>query len=188
MGCRLGVSMSLLLVAMLCAFAPSAGARGLILRGESLRLGAIAPSVVLPDGRLIDVRRLVVGRALPPYDDGDLLVHDLDSGRTEVADGDLAIRPLVSIEGAGSAQIGSLLAAPGAVVVYESLDRGRTSLAGAERFTQFDPPNGGGVYLSDPAAPVPEPASSAALAIGVLGLFAAARSAHRRAAADRPGR
>ncbi|MEZ4334246.1 MAG: hypothetical protein R3F35_21045 [Myxococcota bacterium] len=185
---RSGALLPFLLFAMVSAATPSADARGLILRGESLRLGAIGPTVALPDGRLIDTRGLVVGPSVPAYADGDLLVHDLGSGRTQVATGDLGLRPLVSLEGAGSAQIGSLLATPGSVLLYESLDRGRTSLADASRFTHLDPPTGGGIYLADPAGPVPEPVSSIALTIGGLLLLGAARVGRRRTARARRSR
>lgn len=161
--------------------APSdARARGVVVSSASITAGAVGEQVSLPDGRLVDLRGLLVGPPLPPHREGQLLVHDFASGATSVASPDLALRTVIGRDGGTSTYLAALLAEPGDVVVYEATTRLDTDVLQAERFIRAAPMGGGGVYYADPGVPVPEAGGPAVVAVGLLALVGRARQRTRR--------
>ncbi len=133
-----------LLICLACPAAARAGA-GLLVRGETLTSGALEPFAVFGNGRSVEMRRLALALGELDYLDSDLLMHDLDTGRTVVVDADVAGRRLVSLEAPGSL-LGDLLLEPGAVVLFES--SGSPDAQTAETFWRFSPAQGTATYLA----------------------------------------
>ena len=85
-----------------------AGVRGLLFTGETIARHALAHSVVFVDGTRVDLRRVVTAASAHAFGDTDLLIHDLATGRTEIADADVAATAIVSPVESSAATIGEL--------------------------------------------------------------------------------
>jgi len=155
-----------------------AEARGVILRGETLTQSALGESLPIATGRIVDIRRLVTSLPDQPYDDSSLLLHDLDSGRTEVADETLEQLGLVSLEGLPSTPIGGILTEPGVVIVFEASHPFPLDPSMAGRFFVYRPLGDSESYLVS-EEPVPEPGGAGMAALGALALALLARSRFR---------
>lgn len=165
----------LVLLSPLYASSAAAEARGVILRGETLTQSAIGESLPIANGQLVDIRRLRTSLPNEPYDDASLLLHDLDSGRTEVAPDTLAQLGLVSLDGLPSMPVGGLLSEPGIAIVFEAPHGIPFDPSLATRFFVYRPLGDSASYLVS-TEPVPEPGGAAMAALGTLGLAFLARS------------
>ncbi len=161
--------------------ATSAGADGVVVRGESLVVGAAERALAVGDGRIVDLSRLIEASAKgPPYDAGTLVVFDLERRTTRRGDATVARRGLLDVAG-GATYLGALLDEPGDVLFYESSPTGPDDLAYAERFVLIDAFDGRKRFLSDPRFPVPEPSIGVLLVAGLTALAAGALRSRRRA-------
>ena len=133
-----------LLLGLACPLAARAGA-GVLVRGETLTSGALEPFAVFGNGRSVEFRRLALALGELDYLDSDLLLHDLESGRTAVVDDDVAGRRLVSLEAPGSL-LGDLLLEPGSLVLFES--SGAPDPQTAETFWRYSPTESTATYLA----------------------------------------
>jgi hypothetical protein len=131
---------------LLLAVGPAAADEALLVSGGTLTGRALDPLVVLPGGS-VDTTRLRRVVAEMVYDDADVLLHDLNTGKTKVVGPEVGARRIVSIT-QGEATLGEVLEEPGAVALLQTsggLDAGR-----AEAFQVFTPTQGPVTYLPEP--------------------------------------
>lgn len=175
---------TLVVVGLLILATANARADGIVVRGETLLLGAAPPALSLEAGRTVDLSRLIQAvDPQPPYRANDLLVYDLSTRETTLGNASTTNRSLLAELGGGAILLGSVLDEPGDILYYESSPTGPDDFVHAERFLLVDAFDGGLRLWSNPALPVPEPSSTALLAAGVAALAAVARRPGRRARA-----
>ena len=160
--------------ALLSGLASTVGAEGVVVRGESLVLGAVAPTLSIDDGRILDLSALLGSPTSPPYSNSDLIVFDLETRVPRVGGDEVATLGLISQEG-DATYLGALLDEPGDVLFFERAPASTGTLATAERFLLIDSLDGGQRYLSSPNTPVPEPSTAPALVLGSISLLALRR-------------
>ena len=158
----------------------TAHAEGIVVRGETLLLGAAPATVSLEDGRSIDLSRLIRSTELrPPFRVNDLVVFDLSMRETRLGDDSTGNRSLIAELGGASTLLGAILDEPGDILYYESSPTGPDDLAHAERFLLVDAFDGARRFVSNPGIPVPEPAANTLLSSGAVGLLMGLSRRHR---------
>ncbi|MCA9504229.1 MAG: PEP-CTERM sorting domain-containing protein [Spirochaetaceae bacterium] len=147
-----------------------AGVRGLLFTGETIARHALAHSVVFVDGTRVDLRRVVTAASAHAFGDTDLLIHDLATGRTEIADADVAATAIVSPVESSAATIGELFVNAGDLALFENGPGTPLDPTRARRYLVHRAFEGGAVYLRPGVSTAPEPTTGASLIAGLAGL------------------
>jgi len=167
-----GLLVVIALAAALAGAAPAqATGRGLLVTGETLDARALEPILVFSNGAAVGAQRLAAATPQTGYQAGDLLVHDLASGATWLAEADLGDLAIVSPLESGAARLIELFDAPGVAVLFESSVGGPADPRSAEVFSVHRPLRGTAIYYPGLARAVPEPDGLAMLVCGA-GLLA----------------
>lgn len=157
----------------------SAGSPAILIRAESITIGAVASPVAFSNGDVVDIRELIIEASALPVAGSDLLIHDLATGATRVADADVEARAVVSIDGGSATTLGVIFRDPGDVVLFETPSPSPVDPLIAERFLVRRAFGGSENYVP-PGFMLPEPGFGVGSVVGVIAVAALSTRRSRR--------
>ena len=181
--CRaIGLALAVLLGAVAEA---GAGGQAILVRVDSIELGALGAIVAFSNGQVVDTRPLIIKASAIPYASGELLIHELATGATRLANADVLAQAVIPIDGGSATTLGGIFVEPGDVVLFETPSPSPIDPLLAETFLARRPAGASERYVTPPVL-VPEPALISGLAIGVASLAGTSHRRGRRRGAPSP--